>query len=50
MVRADIVYTERPNLKFCEILWVKLEVTGMLPLFISQGGQPRKLARAASAY
>ena len=35
MVRADIVCTEQPQFKTnCEVLWVKIEVTGVHPLFV----------------
>ena len=35
MVRSDIVCTEQPKFQTnCEILWVKVEITGVHPLFV----------------
>ena len=43
MVRADIVCTEQPQFKTnCEILWIKLEVTSVHPLFICAYYNPKE--------
>ena len=43
MVRADIVCNEQPQFKTdCEILWVKIEITGVHPLFLCAFYRPKE--------
>ena len=43
MTRADLICTEQPQFKTnCELLWVKLEVTGVQPLFICAFYNPKE--------
>ena len=43
MTRADFICTEQPQFKTnCEILWVKLEVAGVHPLFICAFYDPKE--------
>ena len=43
MTRADLICTEQPQFKTnCEILWVKLEVAGVHPLFICAFYNPKE--------
>ena len=43
MVRTDIVCNEQPQFKTdCEILWVKIETTGVHPLFLCAFYRPKE--------